>query len=120
MDYMKSLQKILPSVERRNGYIVAVTAEDVSQVQAMRDASGFTGEVIVDQDHLLLHELKTRFGVDVAISEKKGYPHGMAQPAIMVQKRDKTVLYSWAIVPSLVSLLQRATTLYRRLTVPCR
>ena len=120
MDYMKSLQKIVSSVERRNGYVVAVTAEDASHVQATRDASGFTGEVIVDQDHLLLHELKTRFGVDVAISDKKGYPHGMAQPAIMVQKQDKTVMYSWAIVPSLVSLLHHVTTLYGRLTVPCR
>ena len=112
MQYLKSLQKILPSVEKRNGYVVAVTSEEASHVPATRDASGFTGEVIVDQDHVLLKELKTKFGVDVAISDKKGYPHGMAQAATIVLKQDDTVLYSWAIMPSLVCVPYDGTTLY--------
>lgn len=40
--------------------------------------------------------------LDVAISEKKGYEHGMAQPAILVIGRDGEVLEKWAIVPSVV------------------
>ena len=41
----------------------------------------------------------------MAISEKGGYPFGMAQPAVVVLKRDGGVLFSWAIVPGMVSLI---------------
>jgi hypothetical protein len=33
----------------------------------------------------------------------RGYYHGMAQTAVFVIQKDETVLYSWAIVPGLVS-----------------
>jgi hypothetical protein len=48
-------------------------------------------------------EFKSKGWVNVAVSEKKGYVNGMAQPAILTLKKDGTVVESWAIVPSLVS-----------------
>ncbi len=42
--------------------------------------------------------------INVAISDKSGYPNGMAQPAVLVLKQDRTVLHSWAIVPGLMNL----------------
>lgn len=69
----------------------------------MRAASGYTGEVIVDSENLLAKELKRRGVLNVAISEKEGYPHGMAQPAVLVGSVSKGVYYSWAIMPSMVS-----------------
>jgi hypothetical protein len=80
-----------------------VTAEAASELPAMRTASGYTGETIVDPDNFLAKELKRRGLLDVAISDKKGYPHGMAQPAVLVLRRDGTVLYQWATVPAFVS-----------------
>ena len=68
----------------------------------MRKSTGFTGEILVDTENLLAAELKQRGLLDVAISEKAGYEHGMAQPSVLVVKQNKEVLYSWAIVPSLV------------------
>lgn len=68
----------------------------------MQVASGYTGETIIDTKNELARELKRRGLVDVAISERKGYDNGMAQPAVLVIK-DQTVLYHWAISPSRVS-----------------
>ena len=72
----------------------------------MRSASGYTGDTIVDPDNLLAKELKRRGLLDVAISDKKGYKHGMAQPAVLVLSKDGTVLFKWAIVPAFVSTLR--------------
>jgi hypothetical protein len=77
-----------------------------SSLEATRASTGYTGAAIVDPENLLAAELKRRGWVDVAISIAPRfweYPHGMAQPAVLVVRRDSTVLESWAIVPSLVS-----------------
>ena len=70
----------------------------------MRKATGFNGETIVDVENLLVKELRRRGIIDVAISDKNGYPHGMAQPAVLIGTKQK-VVYKWAIVPSVVSSL---------------
>ena len=81
---------------------MAVTSEDENELSATQRASGFTGEVIVDPENLLAKELKKRRLLDVAISEKNGYPNGMAQPAVLVMNREKNVLFNWAIFPAVV------------------
>lgn len=68
----------------------------------MQAASGYTGTTIVDTKNILATELRRRGVVDVAITQKAGYPQGMAQPAVVVLKKDGTVMYSWAINPSMV------------------
>lgn len=69
----------------------------------MRKATGYEGEIIVDPEHQLASKLKDDGIVHVATSPKQGYPNGFAQPAVVVMKQDRNVLYQWAIVPSLVS-----------------
>ena len=103
MSYLKSLQSLTSSITAINGIPLIITAEPETNLQKTRDASGYTGLAISDPDNALAGELKRRFGLDVAISQKNGYPHGMAQPAILVLKNDGTVLYNWAIVPKTVS-----------------
>ena len=90
------------SITAANGKPVAVTAEPESGLPATRAASGYTGEAIVDPPNVLRRYLKARNLVDVAVSLKNGYDHGMAQPAALVLKKDGTVLFSWAITPGLV------------------
>lgn len=109
--YLKSLQKISNSIKAQNGAILVVTAENESELAATQTASGYQGEIVVDTENLLATELKGRGMLDVAITEKKGYEHGMAQPAVLAVrgaagKEDGSqgeVLYRWAIVPGLVS-----------------
>ncbi|KZP01958.1 hypothetical protein FIBSPDRAFT_987791, partial [Athelia psychrophila] len=72
--------------------------------EATRKSSGYTGEIIVDTENFLAKELKQRGWLDVAISSRWGYEHGMAQPSLLAIKQNKEVLYSWAIVPSLMNL----------------
>ncbi len=57
--------------------------------------------------------VKERYELEVAVSEKKGYENGMAQPAILVLRGGKggdmmggkeAVLEKWAIVPSTMNL----------------
>ena len=79
-----------------------ITAEAAGSLPKTRAATGYNGEAISDPDHAIAGELKGRFELDVAISDKGGYPYGMAQPAVLVLKNDGTVVYKWAIVPKLV------------------
>ena len=89
-----------------HGTPLIVTAEVETHLGATRSQTGYNGEAIVDPENLLAKELKGRGLLDVAISDKSGYEHGMAQPACLVMKKDGTVIYHWAIVPSLVRSLQ--------------
>jgi hypothetical protein len=89
-----------------HGTPLIVTAEVETHLGAMRSQTGYNGEAIVDPENLLAEDLKRRGLLDVAISDKSGYEHGMAQPAVLVMKKDGTVIYQWAIVPSLVRSLQ--------------
>jgi hypothetical protein len=84
------------------GKVVTVTSEAAAELPKMRAASGYTGDTIVDPENVLAKELKRRGVIDVAISNHKGYPHGMAQPAVLIGGKEK-VWYHWAIVPGTVS-----------------
>ena len=96
-----------------HGNAVIVTAESAEHLAATRAKTGYGGNAIVDPDNVLAAELKRRGLLNVAISEKAGYPHGMAQPAVLVIKRDGTPLYQWAIVPSIVSCFSSTWSGYR-------
>ncbi len=102
ISYLKQLQALTGSITASHGTPLVVTAEPASELQATRSASGYSGEAIVDPVNVVVRYLKARNILDVAVSEKKGYDHGMAQPAVLVLKQDGTVLFHWAIVPGLV------------------
>ena len=59
---------------------------------------------MVDPEHRLADVLRERGLLDVAVTKRTGYEHGLAQPAVLVQKGrgDGTVLFDWAIVPGVV------------------
>lgn len=94
-----------PSLVAANTTPLIITSESAEQLPTTRRSSGYAGNAIVDSENILATEFKRRGWVDVAISEKKGYPHGMVQPAILVLKKNGEVLEQWAIVPSLVRFL---------------
>ena len=102
--YIKSLQAIVPSIEQANGTPIIITAEDEEHLAATLASTGYTGNTINDPDNLVAQKLKDLGKVNVVISDKSGYPNGMAQPALLIMRKDGDVLYSWAIEPSLVSL----------------
>lgn len=104
MAYLKTLQSILPHINAAGGKAIAVTAEPEQHLAATINASGYTGEIIVDPTNMIAAEMKQRVNLNVAISSRSGYAHGMAQPAILVMKNDGTVLFDWAIVPGLMNL----------------
>lgn len=81
-----------------------MTAEDPKFLPDVLSKTKYSGETIVDRENVLAAELKSRGLVDVAISEKGGYPHGMAQPAVLVLDRQGKALVSWAIVPGVMNM----------------
>jgi peroxiredoxin len=89
-------------ISAAGGKTVIVTAEAPEHLDAFQKSTGYTETAIVDPENDLAKELKTRGLLDIAISEKLGYPNGMAQPGVLVIKKDGTVLYNWAIIPSIV------------------
>jgi peroxiredoxin len=102
--YLKTLETLLPSITAAGGKVMAITAQVEQHLEEMRTLTGYTGTLISDPTNSIATTLKARGKVDVAISEKKGYEHGMAQPAILVIQQDKTVLFEWAIVPALMNM----------------
>lgn len=89
-------------ISAAGGKTVIVTSEVPEHLEAFQKSTGYTETAIVDPENTLANELKKRGLLDIAISEKAGYAHGMAQPGVLVIKKDGTVLYNWAIVPSIV------------------
>ncbi len=106
MAYLTTFQKLYDPITNGSlpGKTLIVTSEPASFLPETRKATGYTGEVIGDEENILLAELKKRGWVDVAVTEKKGYKSGMAQPAVLAIRKGGEVLESWAIVPSGVSL----------------
>jgi hypothetical protein len=99
---LREFSSLSSTLAAAKGKALIVTAEPEIHLSATRAASGYKGAAIVDSSLLLAKELKRRGLLDVAITERKGYKHGMAQPAVLVIKNDWTVLERWAIVPSMV------------------
>ena len=104
MAYLKSFVELSESIKASNGTQLLVTAEDPKHLPEVLFKTKYSGETIVDPENILAAELKSRGLVDVAISEKGGYPHGMAQPAALVVDKKGKALVSWAIVPGVVSI----------------
>ena len=111
ISYLKSLQSLLPSIGAAGGKVLIVTAEPAEHLPATRKAAGYVGEAVVDPQHKLATLLRKQGLIDVAITEKKGYAHGMVQPGVLVlkgkrgeymAKEREERLFEWAIVPSLV------------------
>ena len=102
MSYLKSLQSLTPSITAAGGTSLTISAEPSENVEKSRAASGYTGAAISDPDNFIASKMRERGSVDVAITAKNGYPHGMAQPAILIIRKDGEVLYSWAIEPKTV------------------
>lgn len=94
--------ELTSKISAAGGKTVIVTAEAPEHLDAFQKSTGYRETAIVDPENALSKELKTRGLLDIAISEKSGYPNGMAQPGVLVIKKDGTVLYNWAIVPSIV------------------
>ena len=84
--------------------MLIVTAEPGEQNLAAtrKSANNYSGEAVVDPEHKLANYLREKGLLDVAVTEKGGYVKGVAQPAILVVKRDGEVLEQWAIKPSTV------------------
>ena len=78
------------------------SAEDAKFLPEAREKTGYDGEAISDPENLLVNVIQDKGLVDVAISEWRGYPHGAAQPAVLVVDKPGKRLDSWAIVPSAV------------------
>lgn len=100
MAYLRVLQDLSPTINAAGGYPVIISAQDEEHLAQVRSSSGYTGEAINDRENILAKHLAANGMVTVAITEREGYPHGVAQPAILVIKKDGSVLESWAIVPS--------------------
>lgn len=78
-----------------------------------RKRTGYTGDAIVDTENTLVKLVKERYGLEIAMTERKGYKNGMAQPGILVLRRgeigdprrgETEVLEKWAVIPNTMNL----------------
>ncbi|KAL7908473.1 hypothetical protein GGI35DRAFT_486531 [Trichoderma velutinum] len=104
MAYLRVLQDLSPTITAAGGYPVIVSAQDEEHLAQVRSSSGYTGQAINDPENILAKHLAANGMVTVAITEWEGYPHGLAQPAILIIKKDGDVVENWAIVPSEMNL----------------
>ncbi len=108
-------------IKAAGGLVVAATAEGPQHLEKLRASTKLADPVIVDPENLLVKHLKDKGFLDVAVSDSqlwrlRGYQDGLAQPALLVIRNDGTVLYQWAIVPSLVCMHLLYSGLTIRLT----
>ncbi|ORY15867.1 hypothetical protein BCR34DRAFT_558206 [Clohesyomyces aquaticus] len=109
---MRTLQDLSSDITSHGGTTLIVTAEPASFLPEMRKITGYSGAAINDPENSLVPLVKERYGLEIAVSEKKGYVNGMAQPGILILRGGKTgnggregeVLEKWAIVPSTMNL----------------
>ncbi|KAL7931409.1 hypothetical protein V8C35DRAFT_323825 [Trichoderma chlorosporum] len=104
MAYLRVLQDLSPTITEAGGLPVIVSAQDEEHLIQVRSSSGYRGEAISDSENILAKHLADNGIITVAITERDGYPHGMAQPAVLVIRKDGSVLENWAIVPSEMNL----------------
>lgn len=104
MSWLTTFASLSKEISAAGGAPIIATAEPAEHLASTRESSGYEGRAIVDPENLLAAELKRRGKLDVAITEKKGYDHGMAQPAVLVMKEDGTILQKWEIVPSAMNI----------------
>ncbi|TVY75612.1 hypothetical protein LSUE1_G007193 [Lachnellula suecica] len=102
--YLTQLSTLEKSITAAAGNTVIITAEPAIHLAETRSKTGYNGDAIVDETHVIRNHIKEKNWLDVAISDRKGYEHGLAQPAILVLRKDGTVLEKWAIVPSAMNL----------------
>lgn len=102
MSYLRTFASLTSEIKALGGVPVIATAETKEHLDTTRASTGYEDEAIIDPQNLLAAELKHRGLLEVAITENKGYEHGMAQPAVLVLDTDNTVLQKWAIIPSVV------------------
>ncbi|KAH7342475.1 hypothetical protein BKA65DRAFT_292349 [Rhexocercosporidium sp. MPI-PUGE-AT-0058] len=103
--YLSTLSTLSPSILSSSGKPLMITSEPSSFLPETRKLTGYQGDAIIDTSNELVGYLRENFGLEVAVSEKKGYVNGMAQPAVLVVKRDGgEVLEKWAIVPGIMNL----------------
>lgn len=103
MAHIRQLATLSPKVQATGATTLIVTAEGAEHLAAVTKQTGYTGQTINDPDLKLVTELSKRDIIDIAITDKGGYPHGMSQPGLIVIDRQNKVLEKWAIVPSIVS-----------------
>ncbi len=69
------LETLVSAVAEKGGAVVTVTSETADMLPKTRQASGYTGQTIVDPHHLLADRFKERRMVDIAVTAKSGYPN---------------------------------------------
>ncbi|KAI6754918.1 hypothetical protein HG530_012670 [Fusarium avenaceum] len=111
--YLQTLQGLSPSISSLGGKTLIITSEPASFLPEMRKLTGYSGDVIVDTKNILVELVKENYGLEIAVTERKGYENGMAQPGILILRGGKgedvtgqggVVLEKWAIVPSAMNI----------------
>ena len=96
------MEKLLQDIRKRGGNITAITAQSQSKVDAVRQSWGLTFNIYSDEAHVLADHVRERGLVNVALTERADYKFGvMTQPAVLIMNRQRDVLYTWAVVPTL-------------------
>mmetsp|Transcript_44866 Transcript_44866/g.72059 ORF Transcript_44866/g.72059 Transcript_44866/m.72059 type:complete len:220 (-) Transcript_44866:189-848(-) len=89
----------VPGFVKIGGKVIAFTAQDDELAQKAQKDWKLSFDVFSDPEN----ELAKRFRV--AISDKEGYPNGMAQPALIIlTKGGEKELFNWRIQPSVMNL----------------
>lgn len=103
--YIREFTILQTAIKQAGGMPLIITSESRSFLPEFLTSTGWPGEAISDPENEIIRSWKENGWLDVSISEKAGYEHGMAQPAILIQKKTGEVIEKWAINPSLVIVL---------------
>ncbi|CAE7257835.1 CPK4 [Symbiodinium sp. CCMP2592] len=80
--------------------IYGLVSQPQSEADSAKEEWGISYDIIGSPDVSLVKHLADEKIINLVISEKKNYPNGMVQPALLFLRRsDRAVLFSWAVAP---------------------
>ncbi|ORX34862.1 hypothetical protein BD324DRAFT_635382 [Kockovaella imperatae] len=92
LHYVKELQRLRHLILKAGGETLIVTAEPAEHLPAMLKNTKYDGPVTVDPELQLASFLKGQGTIEVTVSSKAGYPHGMNQLAVLIITKEGLVL----------------------------
>ena len=97
---MQDLELLKSDMASKGFAVYGLVSQPQSEADAAKAEWGISYDIIGSPDVSLVKHLSDEKIINLVISEKKNYPNGMVQPALLFMRRsDRAVLFSWAVDP---------------------
>eukprot|EP00042_Codosiga_hollandica_P045112 m.453965 g.453965 ORF g.453965 m.453965 type:complete len:137 (+) comp56942_c0_seq1:1928-2338(+) len=96
---------MLDQVRARGAEVFAITSQPPHKASdAQANWSLRFEQVLSDEDHVIADHVRTLGYVNLHLTQRSDYKNGMVQPGLLIITRTREILFTWAIVPTLMNI----------------